>query len=149
MKNFNFSCILKCSPHCFALFYAKLTFPFTFSLYLKLIALTIWSLSFLLIIIIFFFSMLFVYLLVLFSLIPENHMEDRTVLSLSSSVPSFARGLKILLVHNDTLTLVNLSCMLEKYSFRGTERLWTRIYFIKSKLLSCFVSIFANKSIHI
>ncbi|XP_028786481.1 two-component response regulator ORR26-like [Neltuma alba] len=45
-------------------------------------------------------------------------MEDETFLSISS-VPSFAQGLKILLVHNDTLSIINLSSMLEKYSFRA------------------------------
>ncbi|KAF7808834.1 two-component response regulator ORR26-like [Senna tora] len=35
-------------------------------------------------------------------------------------VPSFAQGFEILLVHNDTLSLINLSSMLENYSFKVT-----------------------------
>lgn len=34
-------------------------------------------------------------------------------------VPSFAQGLKILLVDPDTMSLIQLSSMLEQYSYKG------------------------------
>ncbi|KAL2324145.1 hypothetical protein Fmac_023203 [Flemingia macrophylla] len=46
-------------------------------------------------------------------------MEDGSI-SLSHFVPSFARGFDLLLVHNDTMSLVYLSSLLKQYSFKVT-----------------------------